>query len=104
MNAACIVYETSKNCLTATKLNRHYGADMSSMDSAMCAALCNNDKHHFYFCYPNLVSNKSNFNNSCIWCKDLCNDTCCSEECRTAIDLEVTLIDDTVLIETHCDF
>lgn len=84
-----VVYENGTK--KAKVINRHYGADETSMDSAMCSALVNNDKNHFYFCHPDLVSHRSKHRFACAWCNTLCDAEYCGDICAINADLNFAL-------------
>jgi hypothetical protein len=87
----CTVYSVSKNGLGCSKLNAYYGSDISSKDQAMCAALVNSDKSHFYFNHPEQVRGFSHYTHSCLWCSSLINQTFCGIQCEYMFDLNVSL-------------
>lgn len=89
-DTTCVVYEIFNNGLACRKLNRYYGADETSPDSAVCSALINSDKNHFYFSYPTLVrGTRSKY--ACAWCHTLCDNEFCSNECAVNSDLKHAL-------------
>lgn len=92
-DSTCTAYEEHLNdeCRSIKKINRYYGEDETSPDSAMCSAITNADKNHFYFCYPDLVSKKSHHTHACLWCRELCDEQFCSAECAVNFDLNLAL-------------
>jgi hypothetical protein len=90
IDTTCIVYEIFNDGLACSKLNRYYGTDETNPDSAVCAALINSDKNHFYFSYPTLVPGK-HYKYACAWCHALCDKEFCSNECAVNSDLKYAL-------------
>jgi len=87
----CIVYSISLNGLGCSKLNTYYGSDINSKDQAMCAALVNSDKNHFYFTHPEQVRGFSHHTHSCLWCSKLINQTFCDIQCEYMFELNASL-------------
>jgi len=84
MTSICSSYEVTR--FSAKRLNNFFGKE-SSADSALCSAFVNTDKNHFYFCFPDLVSNKSSNKFVCLWCNNLSHKQFCDQICEIYYDL-----------------
>lgn len=51
----CVAYEIAKSGFCARKIGAYHGGVIGDRDAAMCSALVNRDKNHFYFSCPDLV-------------------------------------------------